>query len=565
MSDTTYEQGSEIALLGLDDLEHFWADNGLPIFMANRDDICDVVENIGFQIYYLLTNNIKNSNVTSTNPTNKVVTTTSVSTRTMQLFKVVNNFIGRVVTPSNDPFDNSFIKIEEEALYTMPSIPHVMIEKLDQFFRLVDAQHGTESIVMLTYDINETGPEGWGILVPDQSNTSVHCNYEPQSIADIKEDHIMIVGSVHSHPGMSAYASGTDHQDQADFDGIHITFGWQKSVNNGATQYYIEMQMAGKAYKLDPEDVFEDYIIEKAPDPEVVEWTEKVKKVLPPTLGGMHTPTLGQTQASQLTPLASTGSGAKPSVNDRIEVFAKLRQRFYNVSNISVEKDAIIVAEITPHGINKNFYCPLCQFVLDEYNLFNGYCDECYLPISELNTPISKIVTALSYYCSDLRINTNVPVYLWSIDAHNVECIMKIIEGSLSEEIRKEIEADNTGNKYNDFLDQEQFGSKLVCCNQYIDSNRLCGCNAPLTNSDLFLFDEYIDRVNVYDVNSDCASCNNYYDGKCTRYRNIITDWINNPDMNPESLKESINDEMCPEWSPYARESYSHYAEMESY
>jgi hypothetical protein len=323
------------------------------------------------------------------------------------------------------------------------------------------------------------------------------------------------------------------------------------------------MQMAGKAYKLEPEDVFEDYIIEKAPDPEVVGWTEKVKKVLPPTVGGMYTAALGGTQASQTTPPASTGSGAKPSINDRIGVFAKLRQRFYNVSNISVEKDAIIVAEVTPHGINKNFYCPLCQVVLDEYNLFNGYCDECYLPICEANTPISNIVTTLAYYCNDLHINTNVSVYLWSIDAYNVECIMKIIEGSLSEEIRKEVEAGDMVDDYNDFLDQEQFGAKLACCDQHVDPNNPCGCDAPLTNDQIFSFDKYIGRVNVYDVGSQCTACDNYYDGRCTRYRNVITDWINNPDMNPESFNESITDEMCPEWLPYTRGSYSHYAEME--
>lgn len=560
MSDVIDEEEYEPATLGLDDLDHFWAENGLPIFMANRDDICDAVENIGFQIYYLLTNNTKSSSVTSTNATTKVVTTTPVSTRSMQLFKVVNNFIGRVVTLSNDPFDDSFIKIEEEALYTMPQIPHVMIDKLDQFFRLVDAQHGTESIVMLTYDINKTGPEGWGILVPDQSNTSVHCNYEPQSIADIKEDHLMIVGSVHSHPGMSAYASGTDHQDQADFDGIHITFGWQKSVNNGATQYHIEMQMAGKAYKLDPEDVFEDYIIEKAPDPEVVGWTEKVKKVLPPTVGGMYSAALQATQGSHNPPPASTGNGVKPPKKDRIEVFAKLRQRFYNISNVSVEKDAIIIAEVSPYGVNKNFYCPLCQVVLDEYNLFNGYCDACYLPVCEANTPIANMVATLAYYCSDLHINTNVPVYLWAIDGHNVECIMKLIEGSLSDEIRKEIEAGDMLDEYEYLNDPEQSGVKLACCDQWIDPNNPCGCDNPLTNEEIFSFDKYIGRINVYDVGGHCTACDNYYDGKCGRYRNLITDWMNNPDMEPEIFTETIDDEMCPDWVPYTRGSYSHYS-----
>ena len=73
----------------------------------------------------------------------------------------------------------------------------------------------------------------------------------------------MIVGSVHSHPGMPAYASGTDHADQADFDGVHITFGWQNNVNSGATQYHIELQVSGESYTLKPEDVFEGYTLQK--------------------------------------------------------------------------------------------------------------------------------------------------------------------------------------------------------------------------------------------------------------------------------------------------------------
>lgn len=216
----------------LDDVNHFWAEDGLPVFFGDREDIFDIAESIGFQIYYVLSNKIikpgttsnKNTNNNNKNKTNfaGVMAPPTPDKKTMCSYKVCNNFVGRTVQEVPFTFSDEYIEVKPSAHYSMPLIPTVIVDKLDQFFRLVDDQHGTESIVMLTYDMDKEGPEGWGVLVPDQENTATHCNYDPHSIAEMKPDNIMIVGSVHSHPGMSAYASGTDHADQADFDGIHI-------------------------------------------------------------------------------------------------------------------------------------------------------------------------------------------------------------------------------------------------------------------------------------------------------------------------------------------------------
>lgn len=286
----------------LEDLDYFWMPNGVPCFLANKKDICSIIEGFGFQIYYLISNDFKETQTTTTTynaPTNNgnkyygygansyytnntsTTTTATKVERSPKLFKVVNNFVGRTVSISTDEFPEEFRDIEEESIYSMPPIPLDIVNKLDEFFRLVHSQHGTESIVILTYDATKSGSDGWGVLVPEQTNTAAHCKYDADSIAAIKPDNVIIVGSVHSHPEMPAYASGTDHDDQADFDGVHITYGWQKSVNNGATQYYAELQMAGKNYKLDIEDVFESVTLQKDPDPEVVEWSTKVKKAFP--------------------------------------------------------------------------------------------------------------------------------------------------------------------------------------------------------------------------------------------------------------------------------------------
>ena len=252
--------------LTINDLDFFYMPNGLPCFLGNKENLIDIVEEqLNLSMYYLLADKATYKKYTQHKPATyeKGVSTPAKTVeyteqeREICMFKIVKNMIGRIVQPADDCFGETFIGIEPEAIYNLPPIPKSLTDKLDEFFRLVHAQHGTESIVLLTFDESNMTSESWGVLVPKQENTSVHCKYDPDSVVELKPYHLSIVGSVHSHPEMSAYASGTDHEDQADFDGLHITYGWQKSLNAGATQYHIEMQMAGTAYILKPEDVFE--------------------------------------------------------------------------------------------------------------------------------------------------------------------------------------------------------------------------------------------------------------------------------------------------------------------
>ena len=137
----------------LNDLNYFWLPNGAPCFLANNIDICEQIESLGFQIYYLIGH--KGTTTTSTNTGYKAgvaAGTTQSVTYKSKMFKVVNNFVGRAVSIVEEDFGIDMVSIEDEAHYTMPAIPHVIVDKLDEFFRLVEAQLGTESIVLLTFD-----------------------------------------------------------------------------------------------------------------------------------------------------------------------------------------------------------------------------------------------------------------------------------------------------------------------------------------------------------------------------------------------------------------------------
>jgi len=543
--------------LTLEDLNPLWITNdGLPTFIADRDDICECVESFGFNIYYLIANQeteIKPTNTSAPksgtvtyNNTNKTaaIAPAPVIVKSFQIYRVVNNFVGRSVSAVRPELSAEFISLEEEAIYNMPPIPHLLIEKLDQFFRLVDAQHGTESIVMLTFDQDKEGSDGWGILVPDQVNTSVHCNYDPDSIAQVKPDNVIIVGSVHSHPGMSAYASGTDHADQADFDGIHITFGWQKSVNNGATQYYIEMQMAGKAYKLDPEDVFEGYTIERAPDPEVVGWTDKVKKVSPPSMGGTRTANLGQPHPQTQTPTQPT-TAAGPN-NTQLTNFVNYSPHILDIIEeaIGYEQQAILVCEASSTVEKGKFSCPSCFSYLPINSIYVDHCCAiCDIPLCEPDTPVDQVVYDVAEYCRQRNISQDVALYMLGKDVENNYLLLRLTPDLISSYLDSQWKSSDIS------LSDENL---TLCCNQKIID---CYCQVQVTSLDSFDFDNFMGKFDVYASQSECHKCEHYYTTMCPRYSSTIINFISSPkDKEPENYADTITSDGCNLYSEYFTE-----------
>lgn len=528
----------------IEDLNPVWMADGLPCFLADADNICDVIESFGFNIYYLLGNQAKETKATTTTVAGKTTTTPAFLTKNAQLYRVVNNFVGRTITVSSPAFTDNIISVQEEATYNLPAIPHVLIDKLDQFFRLVDAQHGTESIVMLTYDLDKEGSEGWGILVPDQVNTSVHCNYDPHSIAEVKPDNVMIVGSVHSHPGMSAYASGTDHKDQADFDGIHITFGWQKSVNNGATQYYIEMQMAGKAYTLDPEDVFEDYIIDKAPDPEVVGWTDKVKKVSPPKAGGSVTVTTGapyQTPRPQTIPPTQgyTVAGTSPSNTGKIIYPNHILDIIEEA--IGIGPDIVLVCEVVANVDDTSYNCPACFSIVSRHDVFaRSCCPLCDVPLSEPDTSADNVIWDMFDYCNSRKISTESALWMLTRDYENNYLVMRLTPTTMdayNEGVW--VDADTTLNT-----------PPTLCCSLE-PSN--CMCSTQVLKADAFDFDNFMGKLNVYANNSVCETCELYYDVACPAYSQAIVKYMSDTKNSDESnFDQTIDGVGCSSFVPYS-------------
>lgn len=545
--------------LTLDSFNYFWMSNGAPCFIANNwdvvDDICESIESLGFQIYYLICDKATAKTVQQKD-SKGVMVSTQVYEYEPSVLKVVNNFTGRVVMPSNDSFGNNFAAVEEVAQYNMPPIPRIIVDKLDEFFRLVDAQHHTESIVILTYDTTKEGSDGWGVLVPDQENTSVHCKYDADSIAAIKPDHVMIVGSVHSHPGMAAYASGTDHADQADFDGIHITYGWQNSVNGGATQYHIELQIGGSAYTLKPEDVFETYTLSKEPDPEVVEWSTKVKKAAPLYTGGSvsqglkspaaqaqsyQTTWANQTHSSPHTQTGTVATGNSTWVYDK--------ETFLNQLSI-IENDALVAIEI---DATKEVDCLICNFPLTKMDIDSLFCMTCDTPVITQEMGQYDIITSLHKYCADRYLDSTVAYYIYCHDP-NSNFLVNIKPAGV-----------DPAAQGSDYVSDDPYLQPeielTVCCSIPVSASHECKCPKTVYESDIGDFDLAHANTDIYENDGKCYDCANYYDTSCPSFKSSLINFVTNNSLVTEPIKE------CEVFVHYKEreENYTYIAESSFY
>jgi len=561
----------------LDDLQYFWMPSGVPCFIANDDTICDIVEDLGFNIYYLLCNektitvvpastiNTSNNNWGSyPNYNNSPAFPPAAPTQKIAyaacLFKVINNFVGRVIEKSKDELPETFLSLQETCEYTMPAIPNSLIEKMDQFFRLVHSQHGTESIVLLTYDMEKSGPEGWGVLVPEQSNTAAHCKYDADSIAEIKPDHVMIVGSVHSHPEMSAYASGTDHDDQADFDGLHITYGWQKSSNNGLTQYHLELQMSGTAYLLKPEDVFEDYTLQKQPDAEVVEWSTKVKKAFPPHMGGTSvsaTPITVTSQSPIITTSSKNGTTAMVAgalTNSNSFTITRNWQQMQD----SLEKNALIIAEVSLLG-----FCPSCDYDISRFDINAYSCAICDTLIVLDSDVIGKVAQKFNQYCLGRYINPiEVIPYLYGMNDKDEVYLMKMnfhqdltSPHNINDYIYEKDSDYLTLSKLDDDEDDAIYQTELTACCDTSLTDKNCECDPRLYPLDLLNFENAVADIDIYDASSVCSDCIHFYQTSCPDFKALLIEHTVNPNINLNEYIESIYS--CNEYMSVYTQTYS--------
>lgn len=240
-----------------------------PLFRVTNWEDLDIIEAADNDIYAVIASE------------NIVNPTSNVATPQVRVYRVKKNVVSRTIT-SLDPKDlGATTPIRSDTWFLLPKIPYELVQKLDAFFRGVHKLHGSEAIAIFTYEPeflhSEDPSAGWGVLIPDQENDGGHCAYDPPSVMAMKTDSSFIVGTMHSHPAMSAFFSGIDEHDQGDQDGLHITQGWQ-AKNDNRTEYYVAIYSDGKKYEFKPDQVFQTPPPPDVDVSEVEEWTAKVKK-----------------------------------------------------------------------------------------------------------------------------------------------------------------------------------------------------------------------------------------------------------------------------------------------
>ncbi len=318
----------------------------MNLYWAESINSLRIIEASGVNIYYV----IGNEKLT------EVVNNVTKINLQPNIFRVEKSLVGRAIVQADTKELKMFSQIERGATYDLPKMPYEFVQRNDAFFRKADLVHGTEAVLLLTYDPAYLGTEnagdGWGILVPDQENTAAHCKYEPDSVMEHKPEHVQIVGTWHSHPQMSAFFSGTDHADQDDWDGVHITSGWK---GKGPMEYHIALVMAGKNWGCQPDLVFEPAPLPEVPLDGIDEMVGKVKKKAIPT--------------TSYTPSHSGVTPGTPNVHSpwtghtNINRPGLLRAVKLPV-NAPKPTDVTIVASVEASAVN--YKCPFCKTPLTE-------------------------------------------------------------------------------------------------------------------------------------------------------------------------------------------------------
>ena len=376
--------------------------NGIPLFFNNsKDDIKNILKVFNLTHFYVL-GTAKEFDSQSNKTYNDGV----------RLFLVTNNTLGVSI---QYVYESPLEDITIGTKLKLPKIPRQMIASIDAFFREVYKKNSTEGIVILTYDTAKEGAEGWGYIVPVQKNTSAHCDYEPQSVIDkLPNDTTIQVGTAHSHPAMKAYKSDTDQKDQLAFgDGIHMTFGWQASVNGGATAHYCEIQFGTYQQQVDPAYLFDDFNYEVDMDTISKEIEANVKKSTfqggTVHSGGYHG--------------GGTSQGSTPKhYGGAVHNTSTSKNRLANLPTNGPKKDqSTIVVPVYINEASGKPHCYGCSTELCPPEVLRHKCLVCKMPLRWPEETLDDVVAArkenkASYEEIDISLNPPFPIYIWTVE-----------------------------------------------------------------------------------------------------------------------------------------------------
>lgn len=163
---------------------------------------------------------------------------------------------------------------------TCEKIPMRIFNVIKSFFKKIYEHHKSEAFGYLQYNYVT---KDWIFDVVDQEVSAAGVDYKEKT----QLNGYTVVGTFHSHGGMSAFASGIDKHDEINFPGIHGVIGKIQNI----PEVHLELINGKERFSVLESDIIEGSI----PDIEVpIEWLNKVKvkvyNTMTPVFGGFNYP-----------------------------------------------------------------------------------------------------------------------------------------------------------------------------------------------------------------------------------------------------------------------------------
>lgn len=162
----------------------------------------------------------------------------------------------------------SFLEpVEQSFDLRLPPLPMELTARTYLFFRRVCRRSASEAIVLIHYR-REDGT--YLLSCPEQEVSPGAIRFYD---ATERIPGYQLVGTIHSHGHGGAYHSSTDHADEIDFDGLHITLG-----NVGMPYFSLScsFMVNGNRFHIPPEEIMDG--IEKTNLEDVIPFIEKHKR-----------------------------------------------------------------------------------------------------------------------------------------------------------------------------------------------------------------------------------------------------------------------------------------------
>lgn len=146
-----------------------------------------------------------------------------------------------------------------------PKVPKALFEQVVGFFEWICHKWDTEVAVLTVWNTNTKAVE---IVVPSQHVSFASVDYKVPELPP----HLRLIGSIHSHVNMSAFASSTDTDDETHRPGVHIVVG---RLKDKVPEFHVEVVVDGYRFKAKLDSVCEGFDV---PQNFPNEWKGNVKK-----------------------------------------------------------------------------------------------------------------------------------------------------------------------------------------------------------------------------------------------------------------------------------------------